>query len=132
QDVLLQMNGVLRTNTEMTESLGINLNDGRTIGERFVQVIELLNDKFDDTAERSHAASQLFGEEGVRQVNALTAAVGDLGAAIEEQPAMVDEDDVVKAREYKERVAELKTEFSQLAVTVGDDVVPVLTTVADL
>lgn len=134
QDVLLQMGGVLTTNTQLTEKLGVDLSDGRTLGERFAQVVELVANKFDDAAERSVVMSQLFGEEGVRQVNTVIAQVGNLGDAIDAVPtaAVVDEDDVAQAREYKAQLAQFKVEMSALATTIGEQVLPLMTSMAEL
>lgn len=134
QDVLLQMQGVLSSNAELAESLGINLNDGRSIGERFIQVVGLLQTEFTNTAERSVAASELFGEEGIRQVNAVIGQVGDLGAALEDVPdaQVVTDQNITEARAYKQRVSELKTELEALAVQVGENVLPALTRVAGI
>ena len=77
-DVLLQMNGVLADTPELAKQIGINLDDGRTIGERFIQVFELIKAGAIDTATQS----KLLGEEGVRQVARLTASYDDLEAAL--------------------------------------------------
>jgi len=120
QDVLLQMNGVLSTNGDMAKQLGINLNDGKTVGQRFEQVVAALGENFTDAGERSQLASQLFGEEGVRQVNAVTEAYGDLSTAVDEYTGKVFSDEEIrKAREYKAQLREVKTEFEQLTVKAG-------------
>ena len=38
--VLLQMNGVLQQNPQLAKQLGINLNDGKDIAGRFVEVVD--------------------------------------------------------------------------------------------
>ncbi len=125
QDVLLQMNGVLSSNADLADTLGINLNDGATVGQRFEQVVAAL-DQIPDAAKRSQVASQLFGEEGVRQYTALKQAVGDIGAAIENVPdgMVISDDDVENARKTKEEFAKLKAELEGFAVTIGSVVVP--------
>lgn len=127
QDILLQMGGVLQDDAELAERLGINLDDGRTLGERFVQVVELLGDRFTDTSERSLVASRLFGEEGVRQVNAVTAAYEDLGQAVDEYNGKIfTQEDAEKAREYKRALAEVRSEFELIALEIGGQAVPAL------
>lgn len=127
QDVLLQMNGVLSTNSELAGQLGINLNDGATVGQRFEQVAAAL-DRIPDAAKRSQIASQVFGEEGVRQYNALRNAVGDVGKAIENVPEgmAISEEDVERARQTKEEMAELKMELEGIAVAIGSVVLPAM------
>lgn len=129
QDVLLQMGGVLATDTELAAQLGVNIADGASLGERFVQVVGLLERRFDNVAERSLAASQLFGEEGVRQVNALLARVGDLDTALANvsDRQLFDSDDVAQANEYKAAMAELNAELIGFGNIAGRTVIPVVT-----
>lgn len=128
QDVLLQMNGVLRTSPELAKQLGINLDDGLSIGERFQQVVRILGSDFADAGQRSQMASQLFGEEGVRQVNAVEGAFGDLSAAVDSYSGRVfTRRDAEQAREFKRAISDLKVEFSEVATTIGSDVLPELT-----
>lgn len=132
QDVLLQMNGVLQTSPDLAAKLGINLNDGAGVGERFTQVITALNTRIGDTAERSQIASQAFGEEGVRQVNAMITSVGDLGTAMENIPEgkLVDEGDVQAAKQYQANITQVKQEFMAVVATVGNAVLPVINQLA--
>ncbi len=129
QDVLLQMGGVLTTNVGLTKQLGVNLEDGKSLGERFTQVVDLVGKKFDDTAQRSVVMSQLFGEEGVRQVNAVISQVDDLGKAIDDVPdaAVVDDADVAQARAYKNQLKEFKVEMQAFAQALGEEVIPLMT-----
>jgi hypothetical protein len=132
QDVLLQMNGVLATDADLAKELGVNLNDGATIGQRFKQVADAL-DEIPDAAKRSQIASRVFGEEGVRQYNAMKNAVGDLGTAMENLPegSVVSEEDVENAREFRRQITELKTELAALASTLGSAVIPAVLGLAD-
>lgn len=131
QDVLLQMNGVLADNAELAESIGVNIDDGATVGERFLEVVRKVNDQVDDVADRSNIMSQLFGEEGVRQVNELLTLVGDLDTALADvsDNRVVDDDDVESARKFKEQMNELTGELAGLGAVLGQTVLPVLTAV---
>lgn len=129
QDVLLQMNGVLSTNAEIAETLGINLSDGATVGERFEEVVAAL-DKIPDAARRSQIASQVFGEEGVRQYNALRNSVDDVSEAIDNyQGKTFNESDVEDARKYKRELAEVKQQFANMSAEIGGSLLPMLTDV---
>ncbi|MAT04919.1 MAG: hypothetical protein CL424_07740 [Acidimicrobiaceae bacterium] len=102
QDILLQMGDVLANDAELAARIGVNLDDGRPLGERFIDVVDLLTEKFENAGERSLIAAQLFGEEGVRQVNEVTAAYGDLSKAVDDYGGSVFTDsEIEKAREYK-------------------------------
>jgi hypothetical protein len=127
QDVLLQMNGVLADSPELAEQLGLNMRDGKDLGERFLEVVDRLGTQFEDTAERSQMASKLFGEEGVRQVNAVEGAYGDLNSAVDDYNGKVfTAEEVQKAREYKRALGEVTTEFKTMGNEVGSDLLPVL------
>lgn len=132
QDVLLQMNGVLATNADLAAELGVNLEDGATVGQRFEQVAAAL-DKIPDAAKRSQIASQVFGEEGVRQYNALRGAVGDLSEALEDVPSgsVFTDEDVEQARKMKAEFAELRAEAEGLAAEVGSRLLPVVNGLID-
>jgi hypothetical protein len=127
QDVLLQMNGVLATDADLAKELGINLNDGATVGQRFQQVADAL-DLIPDAAQRSQIASRVFGEEGVRQYNAMRQAVGDLGDAMANvsEGSVISEEDVENAREFKRQMTEVKAELAAMAATIGSTIIPVV------
>lgn len=125
QDILLQMGGVLADDAELAESLGINMNDGRDLTERFIQVVGLLGQKYTDAGERSVIASKLFGEEGVRQVNAVTAAYDDLGLAVENYDGKTwTPEQIERARKYQERLRDIRIELQEIAVTAGEGGIP--------
>lgn len=133
QDVLLQMNGVLRDNPELAKQLGINLADGKDLGERFLEVVGQLGVKFDDASTRSQAASQLFGEEGVRQVNAVEAAFGDLATAVEDYNGKVfTPAEISKMREYKAEVGNVRREFQSMTAEVGSQTIPIVSDLLEL
>lgn len=133
QDVLLQMNGVLSTNKELVKELGINLNDGATVGQRFEQVADIL-DGVEDSAKRSQLASQLFGEEGVRQYNALRNAVGDVGNAMAQvsDAQAIDDDEVRKAERMRGAMKELEKALADIQLIVGEELAPRLVEAVDL
>jgi hypothetical protein len=133
QDIMLQMGGVLADNADLAAQLGINMNDGATVGERFKQVVSAVGTQFDDAGERSLVMARLFGEEGVRQVNTVIGAVGDLDSALAAVPEgnVISEEEVERAREYKQNMAELKAEFAAFAASIGQVVLPALTGLAD-
>jgi hypothetical protein len=126
QDILLQNAGVLATNAELAARL--NVDTTAPLIEQFRQVVRALGTEYPNAAERAVAASQLFGEEGVRQVNALLSMYGDLDsalAAVSDQQAL-DQDDVDRANEYRREMAELRAELNGFAQSVGSIVVPAL------
>lgn len=134
-DVLLQMNGVLLDDADVAKQLGINLNDGRNITERFVQVVEAIGRSTLGSADKAKLMSAAFGEEGVRQVNRLTSSIGfDLAGAIDDLPdeLIQSDEDVKKARDLRNEVTKITTEFQALAAELGGSVIPLLKTAVDL
>jgi hypothetical protein len=133
QDVLLQMNGVLATTPDLGAKLGVNTNDGANLIERFVQISDAL-DRIPAGAERSQIASQLFGEEGVRQYNALRNSVDDVSAALDNvaDKSVFTTADAEEAQEYRQAINDIKTELNAVATDTGGRVVPNLVTMLGL
>lgn len=128
-DVLLQMNGVLLDSPEIAKQLGVNLKDGKDITERFVEVVQKIDKSTLGAAEKAKLMSAAFGEEGVRQVQTLLSLIdGDLQGALDDvsETSIIDDEEVAKARELKEQTAALKVAFSEAAVSIGQNVMPML------
>ena len=97
-DVLLQMNGVLQTSPDLAKQIGVNLKDGADVGSRFVEVVGKIQSSTLGASEKAQLMSQMFGEEGVRQVAKLTASIdGPLSSAIENvsEAQIISEDEDV-------------------------------------
>lgn len=133
-DVMLQMNGVLRDSPEVARQLGVNLDDGKDIAARFVEVVDKIQHSTLNAADKAALMSKAFGEEGVRQVQALATLIGgDLQDAVDavSDSQVISDDDVTKAREYKQNMAELKSAMSGVALVIGQAVVPAVTNLAE-
>lgn len=132
-DITLQMSGALADNEDLATRLGVDLNDGATAAERFVEVTGKLQTEITDATERGIIGSQLFGEEGVRQVNAITSQVGDLDKALKgvEDRNVVTDEQVRDAREYKQAMDDLQEALQGAAVIITDALLPSLTRAAE-
>lgn len=120
QDIVLQMNGALTQSPELAGRLGVDLADGATAGERFVEVVDRLGTGFEDAGTRSQVASQLFGEEGVRQVNAVRNAFGELGQAVDDYTGKIfTAADAQEAFRVKQQIAEYRQEWEDFTVDAG-------------
>lgn len=120
QDIVLQMNGVLSQSPELAAKLGVDLGDGATAGERFVEIVDRLGSGFEDAGTRSQLASQLFGEEGVRQVNAVRNAFGELGEAVDDYTGKIfTANDAQEAFRAKQQIAEYKQDWEDFTVDAG-------------
>jgi hypothetical protein len=128
-DVLLQMNGVFADTPELAKQVGVNLQDGATIGERFVEVVGLVQAGLIDSATQS----KIFGEEGVRQVARLTSTYDDLGKAIDEvsDSRTFTPEEREDLERFTASMTELKVAAADVGAEIGDRVVPVLNALFD-
>jgi methyl-accepting chemotaxis protein len=126
-DVMLQVNGVLEQSPDLARQLSI---EGGNVQDRFISAVEAVRG-IQDPIERARIGSQLFGEEGVRQVGAVIATVDDLGRAVGDMDPLVSDEDVESAKQFRTAMADLRTKAMQLGATIADDLVPALTEIAE-
>lgn len=126
-DIVVQLNGALQQSPELASKIGVNLADGRNAVERLVEVLGLADKGLISMTDQS----TLFGEEGIRQVAALTAGYDDLGRTIEELPAPVDAEDAQKARDLQNAMLEVQTTLNKIVLTIGQAMIPLLEKAAD-
>lgn len=134
-DVMLQMNGVLQQSPEFAKQLGVNLNDGKTIGERFIEVVEAVERSTLGASEKAQLMSNLFGEEGVRQVARLQSVIqGDLQGAIDRvaDSQIIDDEDVAKAQEFNQSVGQIGTSVKGISTEFAQGLLPIVTGLAQL
>jgi hypothetical protein len=125
QDIALQTTGALADNADLASRIGISIADAQNPAEALKAAINGWD--FLSATERS----QLFGEEGVRQIGQLIArgeSLDDLLAGVESRRIM-SEEDIANARRLQEIVADFKGELEGLALTIGG---PLATAIADL
>jgi len=98
-----------------------------------VQSVDGVSAAFDDAGERSVIAAQLFGEEGKRQVQAVTTAIdSDLAPALAGFEGQIFTDKTVEnAREVNAQVAEAKASMNEIAVQLLPAVNIALAALAD-
>lgn len=137
-DVIAQMQGVLEDNPNLVHQLGIEMDQVRQdpLGA-FVAAVDLLNSGQLSANERIIIGSRLFGEEGVRQVNKLAAALGPnqtLRQAIDavSDSRILSDEDVENARELKQQMAEVRARFEGIALEVGQKTIPAIEGLIDL
>lgn len=129
-DIVLQTTGALDAQPALVKELGIEM--GGSPIDNFVAAADAV-DNVDDATRRAIISSQLFGEEGVRQLQQLKSQYGSVSAAIEAVPelAVLGEDDIDNAITYQKEMAELKAKFAALAGELGQKVLPVVTEIVD-
>lgn len=130
-DIVLNVNSVLATTPELAAQLKIK--PGNDLLVTFLDTVEAINTQLGEGSDKAQVMSQLFGEEGVRQVGALTTAVGDLKTAVDDVPEAntIDEQDVERWRKANENIKELKQHWQELALFLSETVVPLLNTIAE-
>lgn len=115
-DLIANLNQVLIDQPDMKEKLGIS---GATdLVDVFVQAASGIADAYDTAGSRMQARSQLFGEEGQRQVGLLETLVGDLEAAVAARAPLVDEADVERSREINRQMTEAKNKWDTVQLKV--------------
>lgn len=125
-DILANVNDRLRESPELAEELGINMNDGKDLAQRFVEVVGILRDDIDDVGRRSQLSSQLLGEEGTRQVGRIQLTVDDLAEAIENMPQarVIDDQELERALEYEATMREIRGHWETIVLVAGSATLP--------
>jgi hypothetical protein len=129
-DVIAQVNQVMADQPELAHELGIQLRDASP-QDVFIQAVEAAG-ALEGAQERLLIGSQLFGEEGVRQVAAVQAQYGDLSDAVDGMDPLFTDEDVQKARDYQVQMAELNRKFQELALEIGTNLMPTLEKIVPL
>lgn len=128
-DIVGQVGQVLIQQPALAKQLGINLQDGRNGLERILQVLDSVNASVDDANQRTFILGQLFGEQGVRQIQKLATAVGgDLQTALDKVSGgqIVSPADVERARQFQALWAELTADVQAVVLAIGNDLIPAL------
>ena len=136
ESALGKMNKTLGASPQLFTDLGVEIaktNTGATdVNGTFLNVVDRLN-AIEDPAERARVASQLLGKgwqgmaeligQGSAELKASLAGVADA--------QVIDEDELAKAREFRDRMDEVRDRLDAVALAVGEAVVPVLGNLAD-
>jgi hypothetical protein len=136
ESALGKMNKTLGASPQLFTDLGVEIaktNTGATdVNGTFLNVVDRLN-AIEDPAERARVASQLLGKgwqgmaeligQGSAELKASLAGVADA--------QVIDEDELAKAREFRERMDELNDRLQAVKMTVGESLVPALSDAAE-
>jgi hypothetical protein len=132
-DILFQVNSALADNPELAEQLGVKIGENQSLIDTFLQSVKGVATEYENVSDRQIAASQLFGEEGVRQIGAVTTAVGDLDTAMRELPeaALIDPADVERWRQTNEQVVEFKQHLLEVELFLSEHILPAVNDIAE-
>lgn len=115
-DLIANLNQVLADQPDLKEKLGIS---GATdLVDVFVQSVGGIADAYDTAGSRLQARSQLFGEEGARQVQQITTLVGDVEKAVADRSPLVGPDDVERSREINRQMTDAKNKWDAVQLKV--------------
>ena len=126
-----KMNKQLGTSPELFEELGVQVayaRDGSVdANETFLNVIDRLNG-IKDPAERARVASELLGK-GWQSMSELIAGGSDkLRKSLKEvsDAKVINQEELDNARKYRQNMDNLKDSFDDLAIALGQNLVPIL------
>ena len=136
ESALGKMNKTLGASPDLFNKLGVEIaktDSGATdVNGTFMNVVDRLN-AIEDPAERARVASQLLGKgwqgmaeligQGSAELKASLAGVADA--------QVIDDDELKKAREFRDRMDELNDRLQAVMMTVGEEIVPVLSDLAE-
>ena len=136
QSSLGKMNKTLGNSPELFEKLGVEIaktKDGTTdANETFLNVIDRLN-KIKDPAEKAKVATQLLGkgwQSMSELINQGSSTIRNSLASVSDAK-VIDEKELAKAREYRDTMDTLKGKFEDISLIVGQELIPLLTDVAE-
>ncbi len=135
-DVFNNVAGKVAEGDEVFDELGVTIARTRSgavdMNETMTRVIEQM-ENVEDPAERARIAAELFGEEGSRQFAELIAKGGDLRDMFDDvaDAKIIDDGEVEKARQAREDMKRLTDSLSELALEVGEAVLPAVDLLAD-
>jgi hypothetical protein len=132
-DIIFQINGALAQSPELAGQVGVSLADNQDLIDTFLESVNGVATSFENVADRQVAASTLFGEEGTRQITAVTTAVGDLDAAMSNLPEAqtIDEADVDRWREANAEVTEFQGKLLEIQLLLAENILPLINTMLD-
>jgi hypothetical protein len=120
---------------ELADQLGINLANISGPLDLFVQTFDALDNEAIDATERMRIAMQLFGRGGIKAVNEIRASIkGDLSDAIAEvgDARIINEEDLAAADQLEAAIGDLNGALNDMAQTLGEQVIPQLTILAEV
>lgn len=137
QTAIGKMNRELGQNPDLLRKLGddvVYANDGTIdANETFLKLIDRVKGIKDPT-DRAKEAAKLFGKgwQDISQIIDIGAT--DIRSSLEAvaDTKVIDEKEVERAKKFRDSMDNLKDKFEELSITVGEGLVPILTTAVDL
>ena len=136
QTSINKLNKTIGATPKLFEELGIQIaktDDGATdVNKTFLNVIDKLK-AIKDPAERATVASQLLGKSWTDLSELIQMGSGDLNRALNSVSGakVINEKELQKAKDFRAAQDALKDSLDDLALSIGQSLIPTLTTLAE-
>jgi hypothetical protein len=137
QTGISKMNKVLGTSPQLFKDLGIEIaktdSGAMDVNGTFLNVIQRLHD-IKDPAERAKVATQLLGKGWTDMAELIQVGAEGLRTSLGEvsESKTISPEELKKAKEYRKTMDELGDKFQDVAIAVGQYLVPKLTAVLQI
>lgn len=137
QGALNKLNKAVESGSKAFDEMGaaiVRTEDGSVdVNKTFLNVVDALN-RIPDPAKRAQLASDVLGKSWMDLSELIAQGSTQLTKSLSEvsDAKIIDEDEVRKAREFRERMDELSDTFQNIALEVGEALVPVLEKTLDV
>lgn len=129
-----KMNRTVGQNPTLFKDLGVDLvyaKDGALdVNATFLNTIQHLKD-IKDPAERAKEGVKLLGKGWTDMALLIDEGAGKLSASLSSvsESKIIDQNEIGKARNFRDATDELKGKFEDLALTIGEELVPKITAI---
>jgi len=131
-----RMNKAIAGNSEAFKDLGVQIeytNEGTVdVNKTFIKTIDALKN-VKDPAQRAALATQILGKSWTDMAELIQMGGDELKASLDSVSGakVIDQDEVRKAKDYRANMDELGDSIDELAISLGENLVPALATAAD-
>lgn len=134
QTAIGRMNRTVGENPHLFRDLGVDLvyaKDGSLdVNATFLNTIQHLKD-IKDPAQRAKEGVKLLGKGWTDMALLIDQGAGNLNASLTSvsEAKIIDQNEIGKARNFRDATDELKGKFEDLALTLGEELVPAITSI---
>jgi hypothetical protein len=129
-----RLNKTIGADPDKVRDLGVDLvylKDGSLdVNETFLNTIQRIKD-IKDPAEKAKVAAQLLGKGWQGMAELIEIGADDLSKSLSSvsDAKVIDQNEIIKARNFRDATDDLKDQFEDLAITIGEDLVPQITAI---
>jgi hypothetical protein len=125
-DLISQVNQTLVQTPDLKQQL--NIGGATDLIDQFLLAVQGLQTQIDTPGSRNVLGSQLFGEEGARQLQIVQTRVGDIQGAMDAlgDNVLINPDDVERSRELAANMALVQQRMTQIKLELAQGILPLL------